>query len=583
MENREFEVDEEAADSKGQHIVGWLQANRLVWVPAIAVLLVVALATGLIITLNSSEDEEPQEEVTTNLEAPEGTIEEADIILDSDQDGIPDLVEIAGWETVSGEVYQTDPQKVDTDSDGLSDLEEAGEVVSGEGFDAIYAGYTDPTKADSDDDGLDDGTEHHGWITERGNRYTTDPLNTDSDGDGLPDGAEAGVPSENDAGGVGYSGFSNPNARDSDRDGLSDAAEADNGTDPYARDTDGDRLSDRYELEVIGTDPTSKDTDGDGFDDYFEDKNRNTQELDPLFAEVVPPTGKDSAMEFAKGLLAGDAAPGDSVEWLAGNISATAAGMVPGPGWVFATLGDLRDIVANIIKRDWVAVGYSLGSLLPYGGDTVNASRKVVVFVQKNPHLIAGVGALIATHKYLPDSAKKQISKKIWKSWDSLVAEGANDKALMRLQKSGRSNLDLIHAAMELPGHVKGQPVKFMPQWRDGEIHLAQNLSKRNQSVSTQVYMRTQGCVKVCNSVGRSFDVLADGVAHESKVGYVSLTDGIRSQINSDAYFMQQGMIKEAHWHFYPSGITEQVSASKQVIALLNEKGIKYTIHLPKV
>lgn len=583
MENREFEVDEEAADSRGQHIVGWLQANRLVWIPAIAVLLVAALATGLIITLNSSEDEEPQQEVITSLEAPEEPIEEADITLDSDQDGIPDLVEIAGWKTEDGEVYQTDPQKVDTDSDGLSDLEEAGEVVSGEGLDAIYAGYTDPAKADSDDDGLDDGTEHHGWLIERGNRYFTNPVNADSDGDGLPDGVEAGQASENDAGEVVYSEFSNPNVKDTDRDGLNDADEADNGTNPYARDTDGDRLSDRYEAEVIGTDPLSKDTDGDGYDDYEEDRNRNTQGLDPVFAEIETSTKSEFAREFAKGAFAGDIAPGESLAWLAGNLSAIGVGFVPAVGWIFGSMGDLRDIIANVIRGDWVAAGFSITSLIPYGGDTANASRKVVAFVQKNPHLIVGVGGLVATHKYLPDKLKKEISRKIWQGWDPLINAGASQSALMKLQKSGRVDIDLLHATIKRPGHVTGQPVPFLEQWKDGETHLKDTLKRTNRSIDTQKHMSTQGCVEVCNLTARRFDVFADGVAHESKVGAVSLTQGIRSQINSDAYFMEQKMIDGAHWHFYPSGITEQLGASKPLLDLLDEKGIKYTIHLPKI
>lgn len=124
-------------------------------------------------------------------------------------------------------------------------------------------------------------------MTSRGLQFTTDPMNPDSDGDGLPDGVEAGEASENSAGEIIYSVFSNPTVKDTDGDGLSDLEEADNGTDPYTRDTDDDRLDDHYEVKVIGTDPLSKDTDGDGHDDFFEDTHREDQGLDPLFAEEV--------------------------------------------------------------------------------------------------------------------------------------------------------------------------------------------------------------------------------------------------------------------------------------------------------
>ncbi|MFA6423658.1 MAG: hypothetical protein WCW17_04420 [Patescibacteria group bacterium] len=61
------------------------------------------------------------------------------------------------------------PEEVDSDGDGLTNVEE---VAPG----------TDTTKADTDDDGLTDGEEI--------NLYFTDPLNLDTDGDGYSDGSE---------------------------------------------------------------------------------------------------------------------------------------------------------------------------------------------------------------------------------------------------------------------------------------------------------------------------------------------------------------------------------------------------------
>ena len=113
------------------------------------------------------------------------------------------------------------PAPVDTDSDGLTDSEEA-------------ALGTDPTNQDSDSDGIPDGREV--------NSLGSNPLDTDTDSDGLTDALE-----------VDHScGINQP---DSDGDGLGDAFEANSGFSECAlADTDGDGDDDLAEFS-IGTDP----------------------------------------------------------------------------------------------------------------------------------------------------------------------------------------------------------------------------------------------------------------------------------------------------------------------------------------
>lgn len=114
---------------------------------------------------------------------------------DSDGDGIADILEA---------ILGTDPSKIDTDDDGLTDYQElnitgtdptdydsvekriadADADCDGDGvsnLEEIELG-TDPQVLDSDDDGLADGEEV--------NTYLTDPLLEDTDGDGLTDGFE---------------------------------------------------------------------------------------------------------------------------------------------------------------------------------------------------------------------------------------------------------------------------------------------------------------------------------------------------------------------------------------------------------
>ena len=79
-------------------------------------------------------------------------------------------------------VYGTDPNNVDTDSDGLTDYEE----------ETFYG--TDPNNVDTDGDGITDGNEVESWGDNWNNDYDGDEivnlLDPDSDNDGLLDGIE---------------------------------------------------------------------------------------------------------------------------------------------------------------------------------------------------------------------------------------------------------------------------------------------------------------------------------------------------------------------------------------------------------
>jgi hypothetical protein len=177
---------------------------------------------------------------------------------------------------------------VDTDGDGLSDLQED------------KAG-TDPADPDSDDDGLSDGDEV--------NIHKSDPLNPDTDGGGVNDGAEVSAGTDplngkdDDADGDGF-----PNAYE-----VCDAGEVIGvdctGTDPQLTDTDGDGLSDSAEsclrpstkpsaksvlakslaATCYGTNPLDPDTDDGGVKDGAE-VNGGTDPLKPSDDSAVTAT-----------------------------------------------------------------------------------------------------------------------------------------------------------------------------------------------------------------------------------------------------------------------------------------------------
>ncbi|MGN0240992.1 MAG: VWA domain-containing protein [Candidatus Weimeria sp.] len=121
---------------------------------------------------------------------------------DSDSDGLNDSLE---------KILGTDPNKKDTDGDGLSDYDEV--MVTG----------TDPLNPDSNGDGINDSE-------------------SDTDSDGLTDKKEAELGTD-------------PKNADSDYDDLTDYDEVNKyHTDPNKADTDGDEVSDGKEIE-LGTNP----------------------------------------------------------------------------------------------------------------------------------------------------------------------------------------------------------------------------------------------------------------------------------------------------------------------------------------
>lgn len=153
--------------------------------------------------------------------------------IDSDNDGIPDVVE--GTIDTDGDGIPNHLD-LDSDNDGLFD------IIEGGGVDIDGDGRSDDT-TDSDGDGLTDP-----YDSDSGGR--SQPA-TDSDADGRPDFLD----------------------RDSDGDGVSDTIEAQGDsltTIPTGNDTDGDGIDDAFDQDGGGTRLSPPDTDGDTIPDYLD-------------------------------------------------------------------------------------------------------------------------------------------------------------------------------------------------------------------------------------------------------------------------------------------------------------------------
>lgn len=172
-------------------------------------------------------------------------------IVDSDGDGIPDLVDA----DVDGDGIVDNG--IDTDGDGIKDVADAdvnGDGIVDNGTDTDGDGINNAYDSDDDNDGLSDDKDPNDF-------------NHDTDGDGIPDGADADV----DGNGVLDNGV------DSDNDGIRDISDVDmngDGIDDNGVDSDGDGINDASD-----TIDNRLDNDNDGLPDAI-DPNDNNRDSD---------------------------------------------------------------------------------------------------------------------------------------------------------------------------------------------------------------------------------------------------------------------------------------------------------------
>ncbi|MBO5424751.1 MAG: cellulose binding domain-containing protein, partial [Lachnospiraceae bacterium] len=111
------------------------------------------------------------EDIIEKMEELQGdTVDYVDV-TDSDGDGLYDVYEVNGMKLSNGLIVCTDPQKADSDGDGVSDYDELGmpveQVVYFDGdvyTCTFYNAKSHPGKADSDGDSMNDGTDDSPYI-----------------------------------------------------------------------------------------------------------------------------------------------------------------------------------------------------------------------------------------------------------------------------------------------------------------------------------------------------------------------------------------------------------------------------------
>ena len=184
----------------------------------------------------------------------DGIVDGAEV--DSDNDGIPDLLEVGGNALLPQDSDSDgipDFQDLDSDNDGISDALEQSGGLSLSGIDSDGDGVDDALDADQTPgpDENNDGVLDNALVDTDADGIP-DFLDLDSDSDGAPDALEGIADSDSD-------GVSNFRDLDSDNDGIADSVEINSN----GEDLDEDGIEDQFDVDITG----GVDTDANGVDD----------------------------------------------------------------------------------------------------------------------------------------------------------------------------------------------------------------------------------------------------------------------------------------------------------------------------
>ncbi|MFZ5563026.1 MAG: MopE-related protein [Thermodesulfobacteriota bacterium] len=231
---------------------------------------------------------------------------------------------------------------LDTDGDGVRDLDDSDDDGDGIPDEVETAAGMDSRNRDTDGDGLEDNEEDTDLdgVVDSGE---TDPVNMDTDGDNIPDGWEAdqGLDPLDPADGE----------EDWDSDGADNATEYTHNTDPMDSDTDDDNMPDGWEV-ANTLDPLADDAALDPDFDRISNLEEYAGATDPrlyhIYTGVIYVDGRaagaDNGTSWANafvflqdGLAAAGTIPGGAVVWVASGTYYPDEGGLEADGDRYAT------------------------------------------------------------------------------------------------------------------------------------------------------------------------------------------------------------------------------------------------------
>jgi hypothetical protein len=473
---------------------------------------------------------------------------------------VPTSTDLAAWTsapTPIPDIGNTDTDQ-DSDSDGLTDYVETHGITNVMGQDGNRLRYfTDPNNPDTDSDGISDGEE-------AGRSATTEELGSAS---------KSGTPN------TAYYVVSDPQSDDGDHDDLSDTAELEKGSLALDSDFDVDGVDDGQE-EVEGTLWDRYDSDNDGFADGYE-IDHDSDGYDPLSYD--PPVDPlEWLHDFSIGLFCGDfeICRLNSIPWLLGSV---ASGLLV-YGDVRDTIIDFAhgEPVSALLALVGIipAVGDAAGTILRVGkfatrlADDQRAVAAALRIVEQATGVTGDV--LAVARKISPETVKGLEDLGVSPTNIAKMFQKNPLKRLKHILNDGDLSIvdDYARRGVDAPGTFH--------DGKSGEQYLLKYLGRegyRQKGIDVprvgphQASKRFPDCI------------IRDGARvtyYESKVGNTyGRAMSVWPEIARDkALLARPGEPDRIEWHFFAND-KGAIAMSDPVLEALREAGIKIFIHLP--
>ncbi len=234
----------------------------------------------------------------------------------------------------------------------------------------------------------------------------------------------------------------------------------------------------------------------------------------------------------------------------------------------------LGNLPGNVVVSTYNGFAGIWNKMVDYGNAVFNSSDPVAGFsnqLGKDWDAIkSGVGGTFSSiYDYQTNTPLKQQAKD-WLNIASDVdtwSQAAEGTALFYL--GGKTNTIL---------KTETSPATFVKINEKAKIGVTGKVGER--------YLKTLGGVSqkyfetASGKGGRFVDQFVNGVAHESKVGYTTLTKDIKMQIAKDVELLNSKTsgVNKIVWNFFESPTTGKAGASKPLLKALEDAGIETTI-----